>query len=150
MVEQVDRFNYLGSLISSNGRCKGEIKRRINRANTAYNRIKKLITNKKVSVHTRKRFVKCYVWSTLMYGCETWMMNKADERRIEAAEMWFWRRLLKISRTEGISNEQIGIRTNEYTNRTVETHKAETVTLCRTYNERTEAGKYVPYWNSER
>ena len=112
MVEQVDRFNYLGSLISSNGRCEDEIKRRINIAKSAYNRIKKLITNKKMSVHTRKRFVKCYVWSTLMYGCETWTMNKADERRIEAAEMWFWRRLLKISWTERISNEQVLERMN--------------------------------------
>ena len=76
-------------------------------AKTAFNKIKKLVTNSKLCIKTRKRFVKCFVWSTLTYGCEAWTMNKSNERRIEAAEMWFWRRVLKVSWTEKLRKEKI-------------------------------------------
>ena len=76
--------------------------------------MKNLLTNSKVSIETRKRFIKCYVWSTLLYGygCESWTLRKTDVSKIQAAEMWFWRRLLKISWIERISNEIILKRMN--------------------------------------
>ena len=76
IVKQVDRFNYLESLINKDGRCKDEISKRINKTKCAFNKMKNLLTNSKVSVETRKRFVKCYVWSTLLYGCESWTLKE--------------------------------------------------------------------------
>src|SRR5215469_10080546 len=89
LVKQVGRFNYLGSLINKDGRCEDEIRKRINKAKYAFNNMKSLLTNSKVSIETRKRFVKCYVWSTLLYGCESWTLRKTDVRRIQAAEIYF-------------------------------------------------------------
>src|SRR5215469_11520234 len=74
--------------------------------------MKNLLTNSKVSIETRKRFVMCYVWSTLLYGCESWTLRKTDVNRIQAAEIWFWRRLLKVSWIDRISNEIILERIN--------------------------------------
>ena len=51
--------------------------------------------------------MKCYVWSVLLYGCETWTMGKTDEMKIQAAEMWFYRRMLKVSWTQKRTNEEV-------------------------------------------
>src|SRR5215469_5114643 len=112
LVKQVGRFNYQGSLINEDGRWEDEIRKRINKAKCAFNKMKNLLTNSKVSIETRKRFVKCYVWSTLLYGCESWTLRKTDVSKIQAAEIWFWRRLLKVSWIERISNEIILERMN--------------------------------------
>src|SRR5215469_2931664 len=112
LVKQVGRFNYLGSLINEEGRCEDDIKKRINKAECAFNKMKNLLTNSKVSMETRKQFVKCYVWSTLLYGCESWTLRKTDVNRIQVAEMWFWRRLLRVSWIDRISNEIILERMN--------------------------------------
>src|SRR5215469_15644893 len=74
--------------------------------------MKNLLTKSKVSIETRKRFVKCYVWSTLLYVCESWTLRKTDVNRIQATEMWFWRKLLRVSWIERISNEIILERMN--------------------------------------
>ena len=107
VLEQVSRYKYLGSVVTQDGRCVDEIKSRIAIAKSAFNRIKSLVTNRSISVSLRKRFIKSYVWSTLMYGCEAWNINKEMERKIEAAEMWFYRRMLKISWTERVTNETV-------------------------------------------
>src|SRR5215469_6469042 len=112
LVKQVGRFNYLRSLINKDERCEDEIRKRINKAKFAFNKMKNLLTNSKVSIETRKRFVKCYVWSTLLYGCESWTLRKTDASKIQAAEMWFSRRLLRVSWIERISNEIILERMN--------------------------------------
>src|SRR5215469_16178869 len=87
LVKQEEKFNYLGSLIHKDGRREDEIRKRINKSKCAFNKMKNLLTNSKVSIETRKLFVKCYVWSTLLYGCESWTLRKTDVRRIQAAEM---------------------------------------------------------------
>ena len=76
LVKQVGRFNYLRSLINNDGRYEDEIRKRINKAKCAFNKKKNLLTNSKVSIETRKRFVKCCVWSTLLHGCEAWTLRK--------------------------------------------------------------------------
>ena len=53
------------------------------------------------------RVLKCYVWATLLYGCETWTVKKKMEEKIEAAEMWFLRRMLRVPWTARISNEEV-------------------------------------------
>ena len=51
--------------------------------------------------------VKTYIWSVLLYGCETWTISRSMEKRLEAAEMWMWRRVLNVSWTERVRNERI-------------------------------------------
>ena len=106
-IKQTECFNYLGCTITRDGRCEAEIKKRISLAKCAFSKIQKLVTNSKISMSLRRRFVKCFVWSVLLYGCETWTLKKADEKRLQAAEMWFWRRMLKISWTERRTNEEV-------------------------------------------
>ena len=106
-LEQVEKYKYLGSLVTQDGRCVEDIKTRIAIAKNAFTKIKAMVTNRAISINLRKRFIKAYVWSTLTYGCEAWTMNKEMEKRIEAAEMWCYRRMMKISWTERVSNEQV-------------------------------------------
>ena len=73
----------------------------------AFNKVRNLVTNSKICIEIRKRFIKCYVWSVLLFGCETWTMGKEDEKRIQAMEMWLYRRMLKISWTEKKTNEEV-------------------------------------------
>ena len=110
VLEQVEKYKYLGSLVTQDGRCVEDIKTRIAIAKNAFTKIKAMITNRAISINLRKRFIKAYVWSTLTYGFEAWTINKEMERRIEAMEMWCYRRMLKIAWTERVSNEQVLIR----------------------------------------
>ena len=99
-IEQVDNFVYLGSLINWDGRQDKEIRRRIAIAYNNMRKLRKLITSRKISMTSRKRFVKCYIWPTLLYGCETWSINSQTRMRLEAFEMNLWRYVLKVSWTQ--------------------------------------------------
>ena len=66
-----------------------------------------MLCSKKFNIETRKRFLKCYVWSVLTYGSECWTISKNMAKRIEAAEMWFLRRMLRIQWVEKWSNEKV-------------------------------------------
>ena len=93
--------------MTSEGRCNEDIKRKIVLAKNAFNKIRNLVTNSKISMEIRKRFIKYYVWSVLLYGCETWTMSTTDEKKMEAVEMWCHRRMLKLSWTERKTNEEV-------------------------------------------
>lgn len=96
VVRQVDKFVYLGSQINADARCVGEIKRSIALAKRAFTRMRRLLVNTHISLECQKRMVKTYIWSELLYGCETWTLNCDTRRRLEAVEMFVWRRVLKI------------------------------------------------------
>ena len=66
-----------------------------------------ILTNRNIKITTKIRVLKTYVWSILLYGCECWTINKEIEKKLEAAEMWFIRRMMRISWTEKRSNESI-------------------------------------------
>ena len=68
-------------------------------------KLKKLVTNRKFSITLRKRFIECHIWSTLLYGCETWNINNQTRKRLKAFEMKIWRYVLKVSWTQRIANE---------------------------------------------
>ena len=106
-IEQVKKFIYLGHLITDNGKCDSEIKRRIEIARGAFNSISKVITSQKISISTRLRLIKCYVWSTLAYGAETWTISKTIAGRINALEMWRYRKMLQLSYTKHKTNEEV-------------------------------------------
>ena len=96
-IKQVDSFTYLGSIITSEGRSETDIKCRIGMAKTAFTVV---LCSKKLNIETGKGVLKCYVWSVLTYGSECWTISKNMAKRIEAAEMWFLRRMLRIQWVE--------------------------------------------------
>ena len=111
-VEQVRNFKYLGSTLSDDGRCDTEIKIRIALAKEAFSKRKELLT-KSFSRRVKKKLIKTLVWTTLLYGCETWTIRKDEVRRLEAMEMWLWRRMERISYTERVTNEEVLRRVGE-------------------------------------
>ena len=100
VLKQVHKYNYLGSLLTSDGRCTNEIKRRMAHAKASFQNTKSILWNKRLSLGMRKRVLKCYIEPILLYGCESWSMTKQTLTSIEAIEMWFLRRMLRVSWTE--------------------------------------------------
>ena len=72
-----------------------------------------ILKNRNISFSTKWRVLKTYVWSILLYGCESWTITTETRKRLEAAEMWFFRRMLRISWTEKRTNESILEETNQ-------------------------------------
>ena len=105
-IEQVQEFKYLGSIMTENGSCDKEIKTRIALGKLAFKERQQLLTSKLNRV-LKKRIIKCLIWSITLYGAETWTMKKATNRRLEAFEMWLWRRMEKISWTQRKTNVQV-------------------------------------------
>ena len=105
-IEQVKEFCYLGSMITTDAKCHREIKRRIAIGKEAFSKRKELLRGK-LNKNLKIRMIKTLIWSVVLYGSETWTMRKADIRRLEAFEMWTWRRMEKISWTEHKTNEEV-------------------------------------------
>ena len=106
-IETVTSFNYLGSMITTDARSETEIKRRIGIAKNAFRHMQKLLTNRKLSIKTRKGLIKTHIWSTLLYGAESWTLSTGMRRRLEAMELWLWRRMMKIPWTARKTNEEV-------------------------------------------
>ena len=106
-VRQVSSFRYLGSLISEDGRSDAEIKSRVAMAKGNFGKMRRILTNMSLGMNIRLRLLKCYVWSTLLYGCEAWNISGVMRRRLEVAEMWFIRRMLRIPWTARRTNEEV-------------------------------------------
>ena len=103
----LESFSYLGSVVTSDGRSDHDIKQRIGRAKTVFGNMKKVLLSQRIKLTTRLRVLYCYVWSVLLYGCETWTISETMKERLRAVEMWFLRRMLKISWTEKKSNLEV-------------------------------------------
>lgn len=106
-IEQVSNFNYLGTMVTSDSRCKKEIRRRIGMSKEAYVRMKNIFNDRKLDIKLKIRLLKTFVWSVLLYGCECWTMTVENRRNLEAAEMWFLRRMFRISYVDRITNEEV-------------------------------------------
>ena len=81
--------------------------RRIEIARSSFENMSKTLTSRSIDIELRLRLAKCYVWSTLLYGSETWTMTKSLTKKIGAFEMWIFRRMLKISYMEHKSNDAV-------------------------------------------
>ena len=99
---QVNPFLYLGSVFTSDGRCEKEAKRRIGIAKTVFTSMKKVLCGRNISMPLRLRVLNCYIWSTMLYGCETWTLSKGMMKPLEASEHWFIR-MLRIPWTDNVS-----------------------------------------------
>ena len=106
VLEVVQEFKYLGSIITNDGRCETDIRRRIARAKASFTDNEILLTSN-TNLELRKRYIKAVVWSNALYAAETWTLTTTDIKRLEAFEMWCWRRMLKINWMDKITNEEV-------------------------------------------
>jgi hypothetical protein len=105
-VEQVKEFKYLGALITEDGKCEKEVRVRIGMAKTAFNDRKELL-RRNISKTVKKKIVKTLVWSVALYGCETWTLKADEIRRLNALEMWIWRRMERVSWRDKKTNQEV-------------------------------------------
>lgn len=106
-VELVDSFVYLGSLVTCKGMCDAEVKRRIALGRKAMNALGPIVQDKLTDVKLKVRLVKAMVFPVVLYGSESWTLRKAEEKRLEAFEMWCWRRILRLSWMMKVTNEAV-------------------------------------------
>ena len=106
IVEQVKKFRYLGAIITEDGRCEAEVKARIAMAKDAFSKRKELLS-RNMSRVVKKKIVKAIIWSVALYGCETWALKKDEIQRLNALEMWIWRRMERVSWKDRKTNEEV-------------------------------------------
>jgi len=103
-LEQVYDFKFLGSYKSADGDCTKEIKRRIALARQKAAVLASIWKDRNIKTATKDKVMKSMVWAVFQYGVEGWTLKKSDRNRIEAFEMWCWRKMLSISWQEHHSN----------------------------------------------
>ena len=96
-----------GSKIPADGDCSHEIKRRLLLGRKVMTNLDSILKSKDNTLPTKAHLVKAMVFLVVMYGCESWTIKKAECRRIDAFELWCWRRLLRVPRTTRRSNQSI-------------------------------------------
>ena len=92
-VETVSDFIFLGSKITADGDCSHEIKRRLLLGSKVMTNLDSIFKSRDITLPTKVRLVKAMVFPVVMYGCESWTVKKAEHRRTDAFELWFWRTL---------------------------------------------------------
>ena len=100
-------FIFLGSKITADGDCSHEIKRRLLLGRKSYDQPRQHIEKQRHYLSTTIRLVKVMIFPVVMYECESWTIKKAEHRRIDAFELWCWRRLLRVPWTARRSNQSI-------------------------------------------
>ena len=105
--ETVADFIFGGSKITADGDCIHEIKRRLFLGRKAMTNLDSILKSRDITLSAKVRLVKAMVFPIVMYGCESWTIKKAECRRIDAFELWCWRRLLRVPWTARRSNQSI-------------------------------------------
>ena len=95
-VETVRDFIFLGSKITSDGDCSHEIKRRLLLGRKAMTKLDSILKSRDITLPTKVSLVKAMVFPVVMYGCESWTIKKAEHQRMDAFELWCWRRILRV------------------------------------------------------
>ena len=90
-----------GSKITADGNCSHEIKRRLLLGRKVMTNLDSILQSRDITLHTKVHLVKAMVFPVVMYGCEGWTVKKAKRRRIDAFELWCWRRLLRVVHCKG-------------------------------------------------
>ena len=106
-VETVSGFIFGGSKITADIDCSHEIKRRLLLGRKVMFNLDSILKSRDITLPTNVRLVKAMVFPVVMYGCESWTIKKAEHRRIDAFELWCWRRLLRVPWTARRSNQSI-------------------------------------------
>ena len=105
-MEVVADFIFLGSKITADGDCSHEIKRHLLLGRKVTN-LDSILKSRDITLPTNVHLVKVVIFPVVMYGCESWTVKKAEHRRIDAFELWYWRRLLRVSWTARRSKQSI-------------------------------------------
>ena len=103
-VETVSEFIFGGSKITADGDCSHEIKRCLLLGRKVMTNLYSILKSRDITLPTKVRLVKAVVFPVVMYGCESWTVKKAERQRIDAFELWCWRRLLRVPWTARRSN----------------------------------------------
>ena len=106
-METVRDFIFLGSQITADGDCSHEIKRCLLLGRKALTNLDSILKSRDITGSTKVHRVKAIVFPLVMYGCESWTIKKAEHQRIDAFELWCWRRLLRVPWTARRSNQSI-------------------------------------------
>ena len=106
-METVTDFIFLGSKITADGDCSHEIKRRLLLERKALTNLDSILKSRDITLPTKVCLVKAMVFPVVMYGCESWTIKKAEHWRIDAFELWCWRRLLRVPWTARWFSESI-------------------------------------------
>ena len=106
-VETVSDFIFLGSKITADGDCSHEIKRHLLLGRKVMTNLDSMLESRDITLPTKVRLVKAMVFPVVMYECVSWTVNKAEHQRIDAFELWCWRRLLRVPWAAGRSNLSI-------------------------------------------
>ena len=106
-VETVSDFIFLGSKITADGDCNHEIKKCLLLGRKVMPNLDSILKSRDITLPTKVHLVKAMVFQVVMYGCESWTVKKADHQRIDAFELWCWRRLLRVPWTPRRSNQSI-------------------------------------------
>ena len=105
--ETVADFTFLDSRITADGDCSHEIKRHLFLGRKVMTNLDSILKSRDITFPTKVHLVKAIVFPVVMYGCESWSINKGERRWIYAFELWYWRRLLRVPWTARISNQSI-------------------------------------------
>ena len=106
-VETVSDFILGGSKITADGDCSHEIKRHLVLGRKVMTNLDIIFKSRDITLPTKVHLVKAMVFPVVMYGCESWTIKKAEHRRTNALELWYWRRLLRVPWTARRSNQSI-------------------------------------------
>ena len=106
-VETVTDFIFLGSNITTDGDCSHEIKRPLLPGRKVMTNLENILKSRDITLPTKVCLVKAIVFPVVMYGWESWTIKKAECQRIDACELWCWRRLLRVPWTARRSNQSI-------------------------------------------
>ena len=105
-IKTVTDFIFLGSKITADGDCSHEIKRHLLLGRKAMTNLDGVLKNTDITLLTKILIIKAMVFPVVMYGCESWTIKKAESQRIDAFELWCWRRLLRVPWTARTSTSQ--------------------------------------------
>ena len=105
--ETVSDFIFLSSRITADGDCSHEIKRRLLLGRKAMTNLDSILKSRGITLPAKVHLVKAMVFPVVMHGCESWPVKRAEHQRMDAFELWCWRRLLKVPWTEGDTNHSI-------------------------------------------
>ena len=106
-IERVERYTYLGSMVNSNWDQSVEVRCRIEKARTVFNKMKTFFVNRNRSLKLKNGMVRCYILPVFLYAIKAWIMTEALIRRLESFEMWIYWRILRISWIEHTTNEEV-------------------------------------------
>ena len=106
-METVTDFIFLGSKIIADGDCSHEIKRHLLLGRKSMTNLDSILKSRDITLPTKVHLVKAMVFPVVMYGCESWIIKKAECQSIDAFELWCWRRLLRVPWTARRSNQSI-------------------------------------------